>query len=152
MKASYLYKFAPFVVWPPAIAKAPGPFSICVVGRDPFGSILDRAVGGQTMDGRPMVVRRLPVVGADASCQIAFLGGARGQDVRAELRAFRGAPVLTVTDGSAEPGIVDFVVDRGRVRFRLDDRAAAENGLAISSKLLSLALSVRPRQDARGAP
>jgi len=43
VKATYLYKFAPFVTWP----QRPGPFVICVVGRDPFGPVLDQAVAGQ---------------------------------------------------------------------------------------------------------
>jgi hypothetical protein len=54
--------------------------------------------------------------------------------------------VLTVTDGSEPAGIVDFAIDRGRVLFRIDDEAAAQNRLGISSKLKSLALSVKPRR------
>jgi len=54
--------------------------------------------------------------------------------------------VLTVTDSQSSPGIVDFVADEGRIRFRIDDQAAAENDLAISSKLLRLAMSVVPRR------
>ena len=62
------------------------------------------------------------------------------------LQAVAGAPVLTVTDGPEAPGVVDFVMDQGRVRFRLNDQTAADNGLTISSKLLSLAVSVTPRR------
>jgi len=57
-------------------------------------------------------------------------------------------PVLTVSDGAntgAGTSIVSFVVQDNRVRFDIDDAAAAANGLAISSKLLSLARAVRPR-------
>ena len=56
--------------------------------------------------------------------------------------------MLTVTDAAVsrdEKGIVHFVIHDDRVRFEIDDRAAAENGLMISSKVLSLALSVTPR-------
>jgi hypothetical protein len=35
---------------------------------------------------------------------------------------------------------------QGRVRFRIDDQTAADDGLSISSKLLSLAVSVRLRK------
>jgi hypothetical protein len=37
------------------------------------------------------------------------------------------------------------VIHDNRVRFEIDDAAAARNGLTISSKLLGLALSVKPR-------
>jgi hypothetical protein len=146
VKAAYLYKFAPFVVWPGPPRAADTPFAVCVVGADPFGSVLDRTVAGQKVGERPIVVRRLPVAAHDLPCQIAFLGGGHGQSVKDELAALHGAPVLTVTDGGAPPGVVDFTIAQGRVRFRVDDEAAAEDGLSISSKLLSLAISVRPRK------
>ncbi len=57
----------------------------------------------------------------------------------------KGTPVLPVTDASDTPGMIDFVLVQGHVRFRADDAAAAEAGLTISSKLLDLATSVKPR-------
>ena len=65
------------------------------------------------------------------------------------LRALQGAPVLTVTDGAAAPGIVDLVLSGGRVRFRIDDETARASRLAISSKLLSLAVSVTSKPGLR---
>jgi hypothetical protein len=55
-------------------------------------------------------------------------------------------PVLTATDAiheAAAKGIVNFVIVNDRVRFEIDNVTAIRDGLAISSKLLSLALSVR---------
>jgi hypothetical protein len=54
--------------------------------------------------------------------------------------------VLTVTDGEWRPhrGMVDFEISGGRVRFNIDQAAANAAGLTISSKLLDVALSVRP--------
>ncbi|HEX4198489.1 MAG TPA: YfiR family protein [Caulobacteraceae bacterium] len=152
IKAAYLYKFAPFVVWPGPPPAADAPFAVCVVGADPFGSVLDRAVAGQKVGARPIIVRRLAAAARDMPCQIAFLAGGRGQGVKDELAALHGAPVLTVTDGGAAAGVVDFAIAQGRVRFRIDDETAAEDGLTISSKLLSLAVSVRPRKTSGATP
>jgi hypothetical protein len=152
VKAAYLYKFAPFVEWPGAASRAGQPFTVCVVGADPFGSVLDRAVAGQKVGDRPIAVRRLAAAAHDAPCEIAFLGGSRGQSVKDELAVLHGAPVLTVTDGSPAPGIVDFALTQGRVRFRVDDQTAAEAGLTISSKLLGLAVSVRSRKTSGSNP
>jgi hypothetical protein len=66
-----------------------------------------------------------------------------GGDTRADTP--RGAGTLVVTDGTATPGIIHFVVRDNRVRFTVDDEGAAQSGLAISSKLLNVALSVKPR-------
>ena len=148
VKATYLYKFAPFVTWPDTAFSAAGsPFVICILGEDPFGPVLDQAVSTQRIGQRALLVRRLDRVDRGSGCQILYLGGARGQSAGDAIAAVRGTPVLTVTDAArAEPqGVIHFVVRDNRVRFQIDDQAAAQNGLAISSKLLSLAVSVRPR-------
>jgi hypothetical protein len=63
------------------------------------------------------------------------------------LAAIGRQPVLTVTDSAnaSQRGIVHFVVVGGRVRFFIDEAAAAERGLLISSRLLGLAVAVRTR-------
>jgi hypothetical protein len=146
VKAAFICKLAPFVDWPAAaFAKPSDPFVICVVGKDPFGPALDRAIAGQKAAGRPIVAKRVPKAARDAGCEIMYLGGSPGQAVKDALTAVHGAPVLTVTEGEAAPGIIDFVLDKGQARYRVDDQTAAEDGLNISSKLLGLATSVRAR-------
>jgi hypothetical protein len=149
VKATYLYKLAPFVEWPPAaFASADGPLFLCVALGDPFGDALDAAVAGQRVGERPVVVRRPGSLEALLQCHILFIA-AGDSDAAADLiTATRGAPVLTVTDGVRNParkGIVNFVIDGNRVRFEIDEGAAATNGLAISSKLMRLAVNVRGR-------
>lgn len=142
VKASYLYKFAPFVQWPPATFEAPGtPFTICVAGQDPFGPALAEAVRGQRVNGRTIVVRRIETAHTDLSCQILFVSGEDTKDI---LQAVAHEPVLTVTDRNrgGTGGMIQFVMVSGRVRFTIDLAAAQNSGIAISSKLLGLAVSV----------
>lgn len=146
VKATYLYKFAPFVEWPSRAFAGPAtPFSICVVGQDPFGAALDHAVAGQAVGGRRVVVRRLQAVSGDPGCHVLYVGRSRAEPVVEVLRAVRGLPVLTVTDDGqgTDGGIVQFELREGRVRFSLDAAAAEASGLALSSKLQSLATRVR---------
>lgn len=147
VKANYLYKFADYVDWPAStFAAANSPLILCVAGDDPFGPTLDNAVRGQQVGGRPVVVQRLKTPARDAGCQIFFVGGADPQ--RAQyLETVRGTGVLTVTDSpvpGGSGGIINFVIRDNRVRFEIDLQGAAQNGLAISSKLLKLAVNVRP--------
>ena len=148
VKAAFLPKFAPYVSWPVAAAPTTGaPYTICVVGRDPFGALIDEATIGQRVGTSALTVRRIDHIERGSGCQIAFIGGSPRQSVAAALIAVGGTPVLTVTDAGStrERGIVHFQLKNGRVRFHIDDAAAARSGLGLSSKLLSLALSVRER-------
>jgi hypothetical protein len=59
------------------------------------------------------------------------------------MRAVSDAPVLTVAEaGAGERAAVQFVLRANRVRFQIDQAAAAKARLTISSKLLNLAVKV----------
>lgn len=141
LKANYLYKFAPFVQWPDtAFPSADSPINVCVSGTDPFGAVLDQATAGQRIGGRPIAIKRIATIAPDSGCHIAFIGGSPDQTVAQGLDAIHGEPVLSVTDSNqSSHGIVSFVIVDNHVRFEIDERAAAQNHIAISSKLLSLA-------------
>ena len=149
VKAAFLPRFARYVSWPPlAVPPAGVPFQLCVVGRDPFGSLLDRAASNELIDGHPLAIRRMASVDRAAGCQVAFVKGATPQDTARMLLAMHDQAILTVTDARAGPqrGMIHFTTIGGRVRFFIDDAEAAGRGLSISSRLLALAAGVRPRR------
>lgn len=152
VKATYLYKLAPFIGWPPGAFVSPdAPFPICVVGNDPFDDFLTRAVSGRAFGTHPFVVRRLDALTGDADCRIAYIGRLHSQSLQQALMAVQGRPVLTVTDSdtAADNGsIMQFVIEGGHVRFDIDNSAAARNHLSISSKLLDLAAVVKNTAEA----
>ena len=145
VKANYLARFAAFVQWPSGSAPGAGaPLVICVVGDDPFGRQLDQAIEGQSVSGHRIVARRLARLEAESGCHIAYLAGSSGQTIPAALAA-AGRGTLTVTDEArgGERGAIHFTLFQTRVRFHVDTGQASRRGLTISSRLLSLALSVR---------
>ena len=141
VKAAFIPKFARYVTWPPSAAGS-GPLAICVIGDDPFGGALDQAASSQSVDGRPLVVKRLSSANGASVCAIAFVddGGHTGET----LAALGRQPILTVTDSrsSSQRGIIHFAVVGGRVRFYIDNAQAQARGLTISSRLLALAIRV----------
>jgi uncharacterized protein DUF4154 len=140
IKATYVYKFAPFVTWPRAVAQA-GPFDICVSGADAVTQLLPQAVAGQQVNGRAIEIRHLADADAPDNCPILYVAAsAMSAQV---VDAAHGKPILTVTDASL-PGVVQFVVVGHHVRFDIDESLAAQSGLSISSKLLGLANRVVP--------
>ncbi len=149
VQAAFIPKFARYVEWPATTRPAPRePFQLCVIGRDPFGGLLDRAAAGEQIDGRGVVVRRMADAQTANGCHLAFVRGATQQDTLRLLQLLRAQPVLTITDAraGAARGIIHFTLAEGRVRFFVDEQAAAGRGLAISSRLLALALAVRQRR------
>jgi hypothetical protein len=144
VKAAYLYKFGAFVEWPATAFDGPAAaLQICVAGADPFGALLDQAVRGQKIAGHAVTVLRVDRVDKGSPCHILFVAPSPRQAVAEALDKVRGTPVLTVTDDGPDPasrGVIDFVLRDGHIRFRIDGRAAGGDGLAISSKLLSLAV------------
>jgi len=143
VKATFLLKFPAFITWPESSPQST--FNVCVVGPNPFNGLLREAAAGQIVEHRPIAVRLLATASSASGCQVMFVAGPDTQSIAAALRAVRGTPVLTVTDGQSDPdarGIINFVLSDERVRFDVDLRAAAANGLSISSKLLGIALHV----------
>ncbi|HJR55555.1 MAG TPA: YfiR family protein [Rhizomicrobium sp.] len=143
VKAAYISKLSPFIDWPSSAFAAPNaPLVICIVGNDPFGAALDRAVEGTRDRDHPLQVRRLPTPDPDAACHILFAGDAAiaGQ----AIEQMRARPVVTVTDsGQPARGMLSFVIAANHVRFDIDAAAAERVGLRFSSKLLALARTVR---------
>jgi hypothetical protein len=146
VKATFLYKFASFVEWPPGSFQSEvSPFHLCIVGADPFGGATQTAARGQTVGRHPVVVRRLQRVAAQPQCHAVFISGSAVQDAEEVLQALAGEPVLTITDSAlgTAPGVIHFVIADDRVTFDIDNVAAARQRLVISSKLLALARRVR---------
>jgi hypothetical protein len=142
VKAAFLLNFTKFIEWPAPEAPEGAPFSICVLGDDPFGGVLDRMVEGEAVNGRKLAVQRIGRQ-QPAACQIVFAG--RNEKELAPYLAGLGPGVLTVGEDDQflrAGGIIAFVIENRRVRFVINQGAAAKASLKISSKLLSVARSV----------
>ena len=140
IKAAYLFNFGQFVEWPATAFESPvAPFTICVLGEDPFGNILDEAVRGETLAGRKVAIRRLGTPAEAATCQILFLGRGETAHLEQTLHAQRGRHVLTVTDAAgdaARDAVIVLITQNNRIRLRINLAEARANELVISSKLL----------------
>ena len=143
VKAAFLFNFARFVEWPPnASAGATAPVDFCVLGDDPFGDALDRAVAGKTLNERTMAVRRGKKVQELNGCDVLFISSSEKSRLAGILGALRTVPVLTVgecDDFAAQGGEVQFTLEDNHVRFIINVDATDRAGLKVSSKLLGLA-------------
>jgi hypothetical protein len=144
VKAVFLLNFTKFIEWPAAAFEAPdSPITICILGEDPFGSMLNQVVEGEVVNRRKVAVQRIKHAPAQKSCQILFWSKSEGSAAKA-LPGL-GPGVLTVGEGEnfvREGGMISFIIDNRRVRFDVHQTVAESAGLKLSSKLLSVARSV----------
>jgi len=144
VKAAFLYNLPQFIEWPNG-AVNPRFLTVCIVGHDPFGPVLDFLAGKQA-EGRPLRVRRLEPGAAPAGCPVVFVSASAAERTAPLLRSLYGAAVLTVgetDDFTRLGGVVRFFVGHERVHLEVNLTAARSAGLSISAKLLSLASVVR---------
>lgn len=142
LKAAFLFHFTKFVHWPEEVLQGEE-IVLCVLGKDPFGSVLDKAVLGKTAQGRKIALRRLRHLPDVKGCHLLFLGHSERKRLPAATESLRSSHILIVSEAKrfGEPhGMVKLVVDRRKVRIEIDVSAARAAGLRISSSLLQLAV------------
>jgi hypothetical protein len=146
--ADVLFDLARFVEWPPGSFSSPGsPFVVGILGEDPFGPGLDRALARRQAHGRSIVVRRFRNLDEYRPCQLLYVGRAKARLMSSvlEFLDFLGEhSVLTVSVDD------EFVRRGGVVRlsprpdgsgfdFEINRKTAEREHLVISSELLELA-------------
>ena len=146
VKAAYLHNFGKFVRWPESATAEGQSFSICVLGKDPFGKILDTILEGASWQGKPVAAKRIAAVEDAAACNLLFVSSSESERLGQILSALGKRPILTVSDApqfSRRGGAIEFVLSENRVRFEVNAGAAEKAGLDINSQLLKIATRVR---------
>jgi hypothetical protein len=141
VKAAFLYNFTKFVDWPES-AFPERRFNLCILGDDPFGSVLDQIVANDAVEGKPIAVQRGTRLADLQGCHIVFFGRLERERRREALATLSGAAVLTVGDADgflAEGGMVNFFLEANKVRFEVNRAAVDKSPLKMSSKLLRVA-------------
>jgi len=153
VKAAYLYNFGRFVQWPSkATAHGGSPFTVCVLGQDPFGQALDAILAGESIDGANTAAARITKPQEAVNCRILFISSSEDSQLKQILVALEGRSVLTVSDlplFSQRGGMVQFVLEGKRVRFEVNLTPVEHAHLALSSQLLKVAVNLR-RSDRLG--
>lgn len=144
IKAAFIFHFAKFVEWPAAaFPKASSPIIVGVIGENPFQDALEKTMKNKTVDEHPMVIREFRSAADAANCHILFISSSEKARLPQILKQLKGRSVLTVGEmpGFTEAGgMINFVLEGTKIRFRIKNDAANDAGLKISSKLLNLSV------------
>jgi hypothetical protein len=144
VKAAYLYNFGKFVTWQ-MDRGAGSTLDICVLGKDPFGPVLDSTVSGESIDGHPIAVKRLVAIQDGSHCSILFIGSSEEGRLTSILPFTQSYGILTVSDMphfAERGGVIGFVSIEDKIRFEVNRSAAEQSHLTLSSELLKVASSV----------
>ncbi len=146
VEAAYLFNFSKFITWPADSGARGGQFSICVLGDDPFGPTLDKIVTGEKVEGKSVVDKRITRSEEATTCSILYISPSEASRLSKTLLAVKDAPVLTVSDipdFMDRGGMIQFLLRDNRVRFAVNLAPTQRDGLALSSELLKVAVTVR---------
>jgi hypothetical protein len=149
VKAAYLANLFSYVEWPPGHAAQK---TICVLGRDPFGPVLERTVEKY---GGSMKVRRLGEGQSPGKqCSLLFVAQGTPRRLSSVVESALDEGVLTVSESQDESEVTGVIVletndqDR-RIRVAVRADSAAQHGFHISSRLLAIARIIPNRRGPR---
>ncbi len=145
LKAGFVLNFTMYTEWPAGVL---GGHDLLICSVEP------RALSGrlETLQGRTVSGRSIRVLVTSRpsewnACQVLFIDADARHRPDAVPRALGLAPVLTVSDAPGfiqAGGMIGLKLRGGRIRFEINQGAARESGLVLSSQLLKLADTVLP--------
>ena len=151
IKAAFLLNFVRYTTWPKESFQDPkDPIVLAVIGRDPFGDILETTFRGEEANGRKIRVTRHREVPERIEGHLAFCGGLDREGRRLLLERCRKQPVLLVgetPDFARDGACINFYLQDQKTRFEINTEALAETKLELSPAVLKLARIVKTRRE-----
>ncbi len=150
LKAAFIYNFVKFVDWPPsAFTNAGEPYVIGVLGDNVFGDSLSQTITNKMINGRILVFEKFNTAREAAGCQVLFISTSERLHYNRILSDLRGQSILTISEDEQNGfidagGVINFKTMPDRtLRFQINQQAAKDANLKISSDLLNMALTAR---------
>jgi hypothetical protein len=147
VKALFLLNFVKYVDWSAAVSSnTSGPIVIGILGQDNFNDTLKDAAAGKTINGREIVIKRVSLSDDLGGCSILFISSSENSRLDEILGKTSALPILTVGENESfldKGGIINFLLKDGKIQLEINLKAARRVKLQISSKLLSVAVTVK---------
>jgi hypothetical protein len=149
LKAVYLERITRFVEWPDETegSGSDDSFVIGVLGENPFGTILTDLYAERTIKSKNVKVRYLSQLKEIEGCDLLFISQSMSEELPQVLQITANKPILTVGDtkGFAEKGVlVNFFIEKNKLRFEINEQALHEADILIDSLLLKVSKIINP--------
>ncbi len=148
IEAAFLVQFSKYITWPADRFKTEkSPVIIGILGRDPFGTKIDRIARRFKSGDRPVEIRRIngDMAGAD-KCHILYITSVETGKMTEIKKNIAEKPIVLVSDTDDflnQGGIIDFFISGKKIRFNISLTNSRRAGLKISSKLLKVAKRIQ---------
>ncbi len=148
IKAAFLYNFVNFIAWPDSVfADDSEPYTICVLGDDPFGYLLNLTTENVVAKNRQLAIKRFAEVNTNddeelARCHILFISTSEASRINDVLLKLEKKPILTVSeieDFVHLGGLIQFYTVRNRIRLKINRAELEAAQLKAAGTLLNLA-------------
>jgi len=143
-KAGFIFNFAKYTEWPGA--QAGSDLLVCSLSGQSLSGKLE-SLQDRQIQGRAIRVRVSTRPSEWRECQVLYITADEAQRIDTVLRSTAQSPVLTISDApdfAQAGGIIGLKLRSGRIRFVINQGAARQAGLKLSSQLLKLADEVLP--------
>jgi len=145
VQAAFIYKFIQFIEWPPEIENASNKFKIGVYGESNMQELL-QTFSGEKVNRRLLEIHSIENLDHIKECHILFISPSEASKLNEIFETLKDSSVLTISrmEGFAQKGgMINFFVNKERVRFEINPESAKKAGLKISSKLLKVSKVIR---------
>ncbi|MBQ0725020.1 MAG: YfiR family protein [Cycloclasticus sp.] len=142
LKVALSYNLAKFTHWPDSLVNEA--FTFCYFDSsytDVFSQLKGKAIAKKKIK-----TRKLDYSEEVSTCQVLYLSKTDQPALVSTLLAAQNLPTLTLSDSPgflSLGGMIEFVVVKNKMRFKVNNTRIKQVDLNLSSKVLKLALEVR---------
>lgn len=149
VKAVFVYNLTNFISWPPhAFDPLQNQFKIAIVGKDPFGPLLDQLVVDEKVQGKyAIVIERVKDIDELEGCHLLFVTAAARKQWPRIFSKVKERSILTVADTASfahSGGMINLMRKGNRIEIEANADLAKQCGLNVSAKLLELSKIINP--------
>jgi len=144
-KVGFIFNFTKYTDWPDNVMSS-NELLVCSLSPQPLSGKLS-ALQGQQVQGRTLQLRPSARAAEWQACHVLFIAAEDSQRLDSVLKTIARHPVLSISDApnfAEAGGIIGLNLRDGRIRFVINQGAARQAGIKLSSQLLKLAEKVLP--------
>ena len=146
LKAALIFKLTHFITWPsqPVMTNTSSEnvFSICVLGVNPFGKILEPLRQREANGSSIQINYYEQSEDVNQTCQLIFITDSKRAFIKPILSRFKSKGTLTLSDipgFAAQGGMIELAQGKATLGFIINPEQAKHAGLSIAAPLLNLA-------------